>query len=264
MRTFLYGGNAVMYHLSSREFKEVLEMITEFSSADSLMIPSVGPFYGAMMDQAKILKQYDFPTVMILPTRDMTTSIGIANGIRRFVDYFGKPVALYIKNDGYIGINEASTLMEEGLLSFIKYAIVRKDPSQDPFLEELVKNLGNDRIVSGMGEQPVPIHKIQFDLKSFTSGCVCIAPGLSTKMLKALQKEDMSRVESIRRKFEVLEGLRNEINPVRVLHAAVKMTNLAETGPLQPMISEISGSEAARVEKAAMDLFDQEEKNSEF
>ena len=31
-----------------------------------------------------------------------------------------------------------------------------------------------------------------------------------------------------------------------------------------PMISEISGSEAARVEKAAMDLFDQEEKNSEF
>ena len=71
-------------------------------------------------------------------------------------------------------------------------------------------------------------------------------------------------IESIRRKFEVLEGLRNEINPVRVLHAAVKMTNLAETGPLQPMISEISGSEAARVEKAAMDLFNQEEKNSEF
>lgn len=264
VRTFLYGGNAVMYHLSSRDFKDVLEMMTEFSSVDSLMIPSVGPFYGAMMDQAKILKQYDFPTVMILPTRDMTTSVGIANGIRRFVDYFGKPVVLYIKNDGYIGINEASTLMEEGLLSFIKYAIVRKDPSQDPFLEELVKNLGNERIVSGMGEQPVPIHKIQFDLKSFTSGCVCIAPGLSTKMLKALQKEDMSRVESIRRKFEVLEGLRNEINPVRVLHAAVKMTNLAETGPLQPMISEISGSEAARVEKAAMDLFDQEEKNSEF
>ena len=170
VRTFLYGGNAVVYHLSSRDFKDVLEMMTEFSSADSLMIPSVGPFYGAMMDQAKILKHYDFPTVMILPYRDMTTSIGIANGIRRFVDYFGKPVVLYIKNDGYIGINEASTLMEEGLLSFIKYAIVRKDPSQDPFLEELVKNLGNDRIVSGMGEQPVPIHKIQFDLKSFTSG----------------------------------------------------------------------------------------------
>ena len=30
------------------------------------------------------------------------------------------------------------------------------------------------------------------------------------------------------------------------------------------MISEISGSEAARVEKAALDLFDQEEKISEF
>ena len=89
VRTFLYGGNAVMYHLSSREFEDVLEMMTEFSSADSLMIPSVGPLYGAMMDQAKILQQFDFPTAMILPTRDMTTSVGIANGIRRFVDYFG-------------------------------------------------------------------------------------------------------------------------------------------------------------------------------
>ena len=67
VRTFLYGGNAVMYHLSSRDFKDVLDMMTEFSSEDSLMIPSVGPFYGAMMDQAKILKHYDFPTVMILP-----------------------------------------------------------------------------------------------------------------------------------------------------------------------------------------------------
>ncbi|GIS36962.1 MAG: hypothetical protein Ct9H90mP8_3820 [Pseudomonadota bacterium] len=64
-----------------------------------------------------------------------------------------------------------------------------------------------------MGEQPVPIHKIQFDLKSFTSGCVCIAPGLSTKMSKHPKKGRHVRVESIRQKFEVLGGLRNEINP---------------------------------------------------
>ncbi|GIS36963.1 MAG: hypothetical protein Ct9H90mP8_3830 [Pseudomonadota bacterium] len=86
------------------------------------------------MDQAKILKHYDFPTVMILPTRDMTTSIGIANGIRRFVDYFGKPVVLYIKNDGYMGINEAH--FDGGrIIIFYKIAIVRKDLRKILFLK---------------------------------------------------------------------------------------------------------------------------------
>jgi dihydrodipicolinate synthase/N-acetylneuraminate lyase len=263
VRTFLYGGNAVLYHLSMKEFEVLLEMMMQLDADDCLMIPSVGPFFGTMMDQAKILRKYEFPTVMILPTRDMTTSIGIANGIRRFVDYLGKPVVLYIKNEDFIETIEVKKLMEEGVLSFIKYALVRKNPIDDPFLKELVQNLGSARIVSGMGEQPVFAHKKGFNLNSYTSGCVCIAPGLSMEMLQALQKNDLDLVETIRKKFELLEGLRNAINPVRVLHAAIKLTKLADTGPLQPMMSEISDSQAAKVAKAAMDLLKNEEKGSD-
>ena len=261
--TFLYGGNAALYHLSSREFQVLLEMMPQFGSDDCLMIPSVGPFYGTMMDQAKVLRELDFPTAMVLPTRDMVTSAGIVEGIRRFVDSMGKPVVLYLKHEGYIEVKDAAKLMEEGCLSWIKYAIVRKDPSMDPFLRELVQTLGSDRIVSGMGEQPAPVHMKQFNLKSYTSGCVCVAPGLSMDMLQALQMDDMTKAEDIRKQFEGLEGLRNEINPVRVLHAAVRLTQLADTGPIQPMISEISDSQAAKVAKAAMELLKHEEKRSD-
>ena len=261
--TFLYGGNAALYHLSSREFQVLLEMMPQFGSDDCLMIPSVGPFYGTMMDQAKVLRELDFPTAMVLPTRDMVTSAGIVEGIRRFVDSMGKPVVLYLKHEGYIEVKDAAKLMEEGCLSWIKYAIVRKDPSKDPFLRELVQTLGSDQIVSGMGEQPAPVHMKQFNLKSYTSGCVCVAPGLSMDMLQALQMDDMVKAEDIRKQFEGLEDLRNEINPVRVLHAAVRLTQLANTGPIQPMISEISDSQAAKVATAAMDLLKHEEKRSD-
>jgi hypothetical protein len=69
-------------------------MKTEFSSANSLMISSVGLFYRAMMNRVKTLQQFDFPTEIILQNRDMATSVGIANGIRCFVGLFGNPVVL--------------------------------------------------------------------------------------------------------------------------------------------------------------------------
>ena len=85
--------------------------MAQFGSDDCLMIPSVGPFYGTMMDQAKVLRELDFPTAMVLPTRDMVTSAGIVEGIRRFVDSMGKPVVLYLKHEGYIEVKEAAKLM---------------------------------------------------------------------------------------------------------------------------------------------------------
>ena len=112
--TFLYGGNAILHHLSSNEFQTLLEMLVQLSADDCLMIPSVGPLFGTMMDQARVLRRYDFPTAMVLPTRDMVTSAGVSEGIRRFVDLIGKPAVLYIKYEGYIDVQNAAKLMEDG------------------------------------------------------------------------------------------------------------------------------------------------------
>ncbi|MCA9077155.1 MAG: dihydrodipicolinate synthase family protein [Planctomycetaceae bacterium] len=256
--TLLYGGNAVLYHVALSEYAELLTLLSEAAGADTLMIPSVGPAYGTMMDQAAFLRDFDFPTAMILPQRDQCTFSGIATGVRRFVDSFGRPAVLYIKHDGLIDVRTVRSLMQDGLISWIKYAIVREDTSDDGYLRELVDTVGPDLIVSGIGEQPARTHMQQFGLSGFTSGCVCVAPKLSMEMLHAIKAGDNDSAEQIRRTFEPLEDLRNSINPVRVLHSAVALAGIADTGPILPLLSDLNEQDRERVKKAACELLAQQ------
>ena len=252
--TLLYGGNAILYHVALSEYAELLQMLVDSAGDNSLVIPSVGPGFGTMMDQAAVLREFDFPTAMILPTRDVVTSDGVVTAVQRFVEASGKPAVLYIKHEGYIDVEAVKPLMDDGLLSWIKYAIVRDDTSQDDYLRALVDSVGPDRIVSGIGEQPAIIHLRDFGLTGFTSGCVCVAPKLSLDMLAAIKSGDLETAERIRSTFSPLEDLRNEINPVRVLHTAVAQADIAATGPLIPLLSEIPNEDTQRIRMAASEL----------
>lgn len=101
-------------------------MLEATAGKETLVIPSVGPSYGLMMDQADILKSTRFPTAMVLPSKAVMTEAGLMNGFRRFVEAFGRPAVLYIKEEGYISPKRAAELVRDGLVSFIKYAIVRR------------------------------------------------------------------------------------------------------------------------------------------
>src|SRR5258706_2358419 len=83
--TLLYGGNANFYHLPLSEYDAALSMLSSLAAEETLVIPSVGPAFGMMMDQAKILRKHSFPTAMVLPQTGITTSAGVAAGVRRFV-----------------------------------------------------------------------------------------------------------------------------------------------------------------------------------
>ena len=256
--TLLYGGNAILAHVSLSEYARLLTMLTELSGSNTLVIPSVGPGFGMMMDQARILREFQFPTAMILPTRDVITSDGVAMGLRRFVEAVGRPAVLYIKNDGYIEIEAVKRLHDDGLLSWIKYAVVRDNPANDPYLRRLVDTIGPSRIVSGIGEQPALTHLREFGLVGYTSGCVCVAPRLSMKMLRAIKAGDFATAEGIQAIFRPLEDLRNAINPIRVLHTAVGLSGIAEMGPILPLLSEIGETHRQSIQEAAMKLLEQE------
>ena len=250
----LYGGNANFYHLSLREYGNILEQLAAAAGDDTLVIPSVGPAFGTMMDQAEVLAGMEFPTVMVLPQQGLTTPTGVADGIRRFVDRFGKPVVVYLKHDGYLEPADVAALVAEGRVSWIKYAVVRDDARQDPLLEELVRQVDPGLMVSGMGEQPAIVHWREFQLAGFTSGCVCVRPDLSTAMLRALQASDWPEAERLRTLFEPLEDLRNGINPIRVLHSAVALAGLADTGPALPLLSDLEPEHVETVRHAALEL----------
>jgi dihydrodipicolinate synthase/N-acetylneuraminate lyase len=252
--TLLYGGNAALAHVSLAEYPALLTMLSESAGPSTIVVPSVGPSFGQMMDQASILKDFAFPTVMLLPSRDAMTPAGLALGIQRFVDKLGKPIVLYIKQDGMVDVETVQKMVGDGLISWIKYAVVRSDTADDPFLTSLIQAVGASSIVSGMGEQPTITHLRDFGLSGFTSGCVCIAPRHSMRMLAALKAGDFATAESIRRQFAPLERLRDTISPVRVLHAAVQLAGIAETGPVTPFWSSVSESDHAAIRAAALEL----------
>ena len=252
--TMLYGGNANFYHIAPSEYESVLGQLAEIAAADTLVIPSAGPSYGVMMDQAEILKGTAYPTVMVLPHQGITTSQGVVAGLRNFAQKVGKPSVLYIKYGDYISVEGAKELVDEGLVSWIKYAIVREDPANDPYLAQLVDVVDPALIVSGIGEQPVIEHLVDFGVNGFTAGCVCIRPELSDQLLKAVQAKDLTRAREIQAIFEPLEDLRNGINPIRVLHEAVRLAGIAETGPALPLLSGISEVQTEEVKAAALTL----------
>ena len=254
VNTLLYGGNANLYHIALSEYDQLLAMLRQLAGDETLVIPSAGPTFGMMMDQAKVLRRHSFPTVMVLPLQGMTTSRGVEEGIRRFVDAAGIPALLYIKNDGYIDVADVASLAESKTITGVKYAVVRDDPAHDPYLRELADRVDRRLLISGIGEQPAIVHLRDFGLAGFTAGVVCIAPRLSFEMLKALRGGDIERAERIRALCKPLEDLRNAINPVRVLHEAVRLCHIADTGPLLPLLSNLDPSQHAPIQSAAAAL----------
>lgn len=254
IRTLLYGGNANFYHIALSEYEQVLALLSTGAGPDTLVIPSAGPAYGLMMDQARVLRRFNFPTIMILPQMGITTSAGVEAGIRNFVQTAGVPALLYIKHDGYIDPDNVKRLADDRVISGIKYATVRDDTARDPYLSELLRKVDPQLIVSGIGEQPAIVHLRDFRLGGFTSGCVCIAPKLSARMLIALRGGDYQKAERIRQLFAPLEDLRNQLNPIRVLHEAVRLAGIADTGPLLPLLSNLPSEDHAPIRDAALKL----------
>ena len=252
--TLLYGGNAIFYHIRLSEYSRILQMLTDVVADSTLVVPAVGPAFGTMMDQAEILQDFEFPTVMLLPQTEVTDSAGIASGVRKFAEAFGKPVVLYLKHDQWLPAETVGKMFRSGILSWIKYAVVKEDPSQDDYLREVLAEVPGEIVVSGIGEQPAIIHMRDFQVGSFTSGCVCVNPSRSMKMLRAIQSGQFDDAEEIRASFEGLEDLRNGVNPIRVLHRAVELAEIAETGPITPMLGELSAAEIASIANAALNL----------
>lgn len=256
--TLMYGGNANFYHMPLGEYAETLDFLAETAGPRTWLLPSAGPDYGRLMDQAAILRARQFPAAMILPTGSPATPDGVARAARLFAEAIGRKVVLYIKSENYLTVPLVRSLVEDGLVTSIKYAIVRSDPAKDEFLVRLVDAVDRRFVVSGIGERPVIAHFERFGLSSFTSGSVSVAPALSSAILTALKAGRMEEAARLREHFLPLEDLRDGINPIRALHAAVTLAGIADMGPILPMLSDVTGDEAARIKDAATRLLAQD------
>ena len=254
IRTLLYGGNANLYHTSVHEYGELLAMLAESAADTTRVIPAIGPDFGKMMDQARLLRGSGYRTAMVLPMQGFTTPDGLADGIARVVDFLDMPVTLYLKDERAIYVLALGQLVDNGRVLVVKYAVVRDDPAVDAYLQALIARITPQRIVSGMGERPTLVHLGRFGLASFTTGSGCIAPAPCQQLLRALQQKDFPAARAIHERFMPLESLRDAISLIRVLHDAVSLSNLADMGPHLPLLSESPPERHAEIRSAATEL----------
>jgi dihydrodipicolinate synthase/N-acetylneuraminate lyase len=255
----LYGGNAFVYHLTLGEYEDLLGSLAAVAG-DTWIIPAIGPSYGRAIDQAPIVRRHAFPTAMLLPCNDPRDAAGLAHGIREIADALGTPVVLYLKDDHTFGadviagLDTVATLVDAGVVCAIKYAIVRRDPSADAYLDGLLARVDRSVVVSGMGEKPAVVHLRDRGLPGFTTGSGCVAPALSTALLAAATAGRWADADGLRQVFLPLETLRDDWGPARVLHAAIEDAGIAAMGPIPPYVSEVPASKRVAVRDAAAAL----------
>ena len=65
----LYGGNANFYHLPLSEYDAALSMLARLAGEDTLVVPSAGPTYGLLLEQAKAIRRHAFPSGIRSPQK---------------------------------------------------------------------------------------------------------------------------------------------------------------------------------------------------
>ena len=254
IRTLLYGGNANLYHVAVSEYRELLDMLAELTGPQTRVIPAIGPDFGKMQDQARILAQTSYKTAMVLPLGGFTTPSGVETGLKRIVDAAGIPLTLYIKSEEYVDVETLARLVQNGTLIAVKYAIVRKDPANDPYLRRLLESVPAAKVVSGMGERPALVHVRDFGLAAWTTGSGCIAAHGVMALLAAAKAGRAEEAQRIYDAFMPLETLRDNISLIRVLHDAVTATGIADMGPILPLLSGTPEADLPAVAQAAREL----------
>jgi len=241
----LYGGNAFLYHVTLAEYESLLDWLASLGD-DLWVIPSLGPSFGRAMDQAELLKKYRFPCAMILPCADPRDAEGLERGLREVAQVAAMPLVAYLKDetnfgaDREAGLDAVARLIEDGVCSWIKYAVIRANPSDDAYLGSLLRRVPRERVISGIGERPAIVHLREWKLPGFTTGSGCLAPGLSADVFRACSRGDYETAASLREAFIPHEDLRDAWGPSRVLHYATDLAGVAHTGPVPPFLSPLS------------------------
>src|SRR5205823_5358431 len=175
MTRFIYGGNAFLYHLTLAEYEQLLEWLSGFAG-DLWTIPSIGPSFGRAMDQALLLRKYKFPCAMMLPCGDPRDAAGLERGYREAAEATGTKLIVYLKEENNFGadkdagLDAVARLVDDGVCVGIKYAVVRQNPTQDAYLEALLKRVDRQFVISGIGERPAVTHLRDWKLPGFTTG----------------------------------------------------------------------------------------------
>ena len=259
---YLYGGNAFLYHVTLDEYEALIDWLSGFD-ASRWAIPSLGPSFGRAVDQSRLLRRRAFRAAMLLPCGDPRDARGLEAGVREIADLAGIPLVLYLKSeDGFgadleAGLDAIGRLMGDGVAVAVKYAVVRREPARDSYLDGLLRRVDAARVISGIGERPAVVHMRDYGLRGFTTGSGCIAPALCQQLFEACRAKNWALAGRVREHFLAFEDLRDAWGPARVLHHGTELAGIAPTGPIPPFVSPLDGAQLDALTPVARALREQ-------
>lgn len=254
IRSYLYGGIANFFNVRVSEFPSVLDAIEAYAGPDDWVIPSIGPDFGKAMDQVAILKGRDFPTAMLLPFAPVMPA-GVATGLRRLADAYGRPLMLFFQSAEYLKPWDIAALLADGVLCTVEFGIHPTATGENPFLAELLQLVGGtSHIIDARGEASI-VHTAKYGLRGFTSGMSALAPQLSAALLTAVADGRLDQAAALAEKFLVLAKLRATHSFVSVLYDALRFASIADPGVVGPFYAPITDPTVlAEISEAAIGL----------
>ncbi|MXU65168.1 dihydrodipicolinate synthase family protein [Oceanomicrobium pacificus] len=256
--TLLYGGNANIYAMTHGTYSDLLDAIPDWAGADTWAIPSAGPDFGKLRDQAAMLARTRFPAAMLLPMTGPSSPQGTEAAIRDFADRAGMAAILYLRSDQMLLPDQIGALVDDGTVVAVKYAVETGDFTRDPYLDRMLSVVPRPRVVSGIGEIAAVPHLRSFGLASFTAGAVCIAPRRAMAVLAALKDRAVARATALTGPIQPLEDLRNEHGAIAVIHDAVTLSGVADMGAMTPHLSHVPDHVKDQIAAAVAPLLEQE------
>lgn len=251
---FMYGGVANMFNASIAEYAPILDLIESLAPPDAWVVPAIGADFGKAREQIEILRGRAFPTAILLPFAPVQSQ-GVATGLRRLSDRFGRPLMVFYKTTDYLTAADAAALLADGVLCCVEYGVAPDPSGEFPYLVELLDLVGDaGRVIDGAGEKSI-VATSRFGLRGYTSGSGLIAPHLSMALLAAVRRRDAARAAELAAEFAPFEDLRARFSPIPVVHAAVQLAGIADAGALGPFFA--PSPEPAALEEiaaAALDL----------
>jgi dihydrodipicolinate synthase/N-acetylneuraminate lyase len=251
----MYGGIANLFNSRLSEYGEILNLIESVAPPGAWMVPAIGGDYGKAVDQVAILRDRAFPTAILLPFAIVQPE-GVATGIRRLAEAFGKPLMVFYKSTDYLRSADIAALLRDGCLCGLEYGISPDENGRSPHLESLLALVGSaERIIDGSGEKTIPGNS-KFGIQGYTSGSGLLAPHISMALLGAVKRGDRPAIEKLSNHFKAFDAARASYSAIPVVHAAVKFAGIADTGPMGPFFDtnydEPATAEITRVAKDLM------------
>src|SRR5258705_4247729 len=152
----IYGGNAFLYHIRLAEFEALVDWLSNLAGG-CWIIPSIGPSYGLALEQAAILRRYQFPCAMILPCGDPRDASGLECGYREIAEAANTKLIVYLKDENNFGadkdagLDAVPRLVDDVVGIGIKYPVVREVQWLRAFLEGLLARSDRSWVISGIG-----------------------------------------------------------------------------------------------------------------